>query len=207
VETTLLEIVAGFGKRLFKKRFDFYFDKAIPAYGHGQALRYPDIPYLKWEYFYDSAPDFSGNYKRATIDNSLRFQNAFQRIGKILADYLELHPEHRENTENLKLPDYLITQLLTHKSLAKRIKGWQKLMIQTNLLSEKDKKILHYDRFYWLKEAFADFSDKRFDNRTVDNAVLNENFRNSRWYRYYLTIKWYKDRFFYYCGENGLNIP
>ncbi len=37
--------------------------------------------------------------------------------------------------------------------------------------------------------------------------ILADNFAASNWYQYYLAVKWYKERFFTICKEQGLAIP
>ena len=64
-----------------------------------------------------------------------------------------------------------------------------------------------YDENRWLKEAFANFDDEKFHQRTVKDVELAPGFPNSNWYKYYLAVEWYKDEFFENCSRLGLDIP
>ncbi len=48
----------------------------------------------------------------------------------------------------------------------------------------------------WLKEAFTNYEKEEFNKRKVVGALLADNFATSNWYQYYLTVMWYKERFF-----------
>ncbi len=74
-------------------------------------------------------------------------------------------------------------------------------------LYEKTDAAYDYDENRWLKEAFADFDEKRFHHRTVKDVELAPDFPNSNWYKYYLAVEWYKDEFFDNCSKLGLDIP
>ena len=63
----------------------------------------------------------------------------------------------------------------------------------------------HEDR--WLKAAFKNFERKKFHRRKVTGVELSEKFENSHWYQYYKAVKWYKEKFFGYCKDQGLEIP
>ena len=49
----LLNLLVKMLKYLSKDRFDRLLDSGVPAYGHGQAMNYPDLPFLRWSYEYD----------------------------------------------------------------------------------------------------------------------------------------------------------
>ncbi len=71
-------------------------------------------------------------------------------------------------------------------------------MVKAGLFQGGDS-ALSYDKDLWLKEAFRNYE--------VVGALLAHNFATSNWYQYYLTVKWYKERFFAICKEQGLAIP
>ncbi len=66
---------------------------------------------------------------------------------------------------------------------------------------------LSYNKDLWLKEAFRNYEKEEFNKRKVAGALLADNSTTSNWYQYYLAVKWYKERFFAVCKEQGLAIP
>jgi len=74
-------------------------------------------------------------------------------------------------------------------------------------LFQKGDSALSYDKDLWLKKAFTNYEKEGFNRRKVVGAILADNFATSNWYQYYLTVMWYKDRFFTICKEQGLAIP
>lgn len=188
------------------KKFDKYLDSAMPAYGHGQAMENPDLPYLKWSYKYDYTDEFTEELKTTEKDNKKRFKRAFENIRKHLDEYLSKHPEYKD--DNISFTDFeiLYKVLIKRGSDKKRIKNWKKLLLKTELLLKSDK-AYKYDENLWLKQAFSNFNKKKFNDRKVTNAVLADNFNESNWYKFYKAVKWYKAMFFKYCKEEGLDIP
>lgn len=63
--------------RMKSKVFDRWLDRLMPAYGHGQALDYSDIPYLKWSYEYDYSDEFSNEFKSTGIIDTGAFFGLF----------------------------------------------------------------------------------------------------------------------------------
>lgn len=200
--------ILNFFGRLSRTKYDKLFDGLMPAYGHGQALEFPDIPYLVWSYEYDESGEFYGSYKKVEINNRERFARAFKRITKLLADYLAKHPQYLD--PNLKFGNFniLIDTLLAEEFVdAKREENWQRLIIEQGLFDENELNLLIYDENRWLQEAFINFDHAVFDSRLVEEVHLADNFANSHWYRFYLAVKWYKKKFFEYCAKYQFFIP
>ena len=202
------------GKFFVKKdMMDKLLDKGLPAYGHGQAAWLPDLPYLTWEYTYDPSSKFSVIHEGKTkIENPLRFERAFKKIKIYLETFLEKHPQFRDPGIDFQEFDVLFDTLTEKKHTRNRIKGWKNLMVKYKLfeeteLSEKAGAAQDYDENRWLKEAFANFDDEKFHQRTVKDVELAPDFPNSNWYKYYLAVEWYKDEFFNNCSKLGLDIP
>ena len=189
-----------------KKKFDKYLDSAMPAYGHGQALENPDLPYLKWSYKYDYSDQFSESIKSSQNDNPVRFREAFEKIKEHLEDYLEKYPEFKDENWDFQKFEELYKTLLKRGNDKKRIKNWQKIFIELGLFNESDI-AFQYDENLWLKQAFSNFDNKKFNPRKVENAVLLNNFGESNLYKFYQAVKWYKMKFFTFCDEEGLKIP
>ncbi|MDI6775860.1 MAG: hypothetical protein QMD03_01235 [Syntrophales bacterium] len=193
--------------------FDKLFDSAMPAYGHGQAMEYPDLPFLRWSYEYDYSDQFSTAYKSSgEIDNRVRYREAFQKIKGHLENYLQRHPQYRDEGyrqeaigERQKFA-ILFDTLLTEKTDWERVENWQKTIIAQGLFERKDPACT-YDENEWLREAFANFEKEKFNQRKVEGVILAANFSDTNWYKYYLAVKWYKEQFFSYCSQAGLEIP
>jgi hypothetical protein len=195
------------GLRWFREVLSEWGDWVIPAYGHGQALLLPDHPYVTWLYLYDYSDEFSDTLKSSgIIDNKERYARAFKGILKHLTLYLMEHPSYQEQEADFDDLPALFKALLTRKRDNGRIRNWQKVLVAQGLFDEGDKDALAYDRERRLKEAFENFDRKRFDQRKVTGAVLRHNFAESNWYRYYLAVKWYKERVFHHCEQQSLEI-
>ncbi len=189
------------------RHFSTEFDLLIPAYGHGQAMIYPDLPYLVWRYAYDYSDEFSMVLKTSgDIDNRGRFKRAFESISKHLALYLQNHDRYREKETDEDCFQALFDALLLKKMDGGRIRNWQKVLVDQGLLGTDDRNALVYDKHRWLKEAFANFDRKKSDQRKVTGARLRPDFAESNWYGYYRAVKWYKERLFHHCEKQGLHI-
>lgn len=194
--------------QLSRTKYDQLFDRLMPSYGHGQALEFPDIPYLVWSYEYDESGEFYGSYKKVEINNKERFTRAFNRIRKVLEDYLNKHPQYLDSNVQFSNFKLLIETLLAEEFVdTKRVENWKSLIIEQGLFNEDELDLVIYDENKWLKEAFSNFDQDVFDNRMVEEVQLTDDFVNSHWYRFYLAVKWYKKRFFEYCAKYQLIIP
>lgn len=188
--------------------YDKLFDRIMPAYGHGQALEYPDIPFLEWTYEYDDSKDFHGAYKKVEIKNKDRYQRAFKRIRNCLENYLITHPQYFDSDLNFDNFDLLLDILvLGDFEAAKREENWLRLLIEQGLFNKDDLDLIIYDDSKWYKEAFSNYEREVFDHRTVEDVQLADDFVNSNWYHYYLSVKWYKKKFLKYCEKHQLYIP
>jgi hypothetical protein len=195
------------GARWIREAFCRWGDWVVPAYGHGQALAFPDLPYITWSYLYDYSDEFADTLKSSgSIGNTQRYQRAFIRIVKHLILYLGKHPAHQEREVDVDCLLPLFQALLIKGRDSQRVKNWQKVLLNRGLLDEGDMDALSYDRDRWLKEAFSNFDARRFHERKVAGAVLKTSFPESNWYNYYLAVKWYKERVFHHCAQQGLEI-
>ena len=200
--------ILNFFVRFNHETYDKLFDRIMPAYGHGQALEFPDIPFLEWSYEYDYSDEFHGSYKKVEIDNKDRYQRAFKRIRKHLENYLIKHQQYFDWNLNFHNFDLLLdTLVLEDFEGAKREENWKKLLIEQGLFNKDDLDSMIYDENKWLKEAFSNYDSKVFDNLTVEGVQLADDFLTSHWYCFYLSVKWYKIKFFEYCAKYQLNIP
>jgi hypothetical protein len=193
--------------RWLKIKFFELIDEVIPAYGHAQALSYPDLPYLCWAFSYDPTDDFDEKCEpSSTIKNADRFRAAFKSIREILEKFLERHPGYRDPSVRFDNFAVLYDSLVAKKSDRKRIKLWIDTMKSQKLFAEDDP-MLSYNENQWLKSAFANFNKKQFSHRSVEDAILANQFEQSKWFSFYKAVRWYKSRFFYHCRQAGVDIP
>jgi len=196
---------------LFKNRnisiFDRGVNKILPTYGHAQSWDYPDMPFIVWKYTYDYSDEYDKHQGEETANNPERFRRAFTKIQEKLENFLNKHPEYRD--ENVKQINFeiLFEALLKSGYLWWRIRNWKKVMTGNGLFGEDDDDILKYDVELWSRQAFKNYKKKAFDQRKVESAQIDANFGNTDIYQYYRGVKWYKQRFHYYCKQNGLDIP
>ncbi len=193
-------------KWFYKSKFDKLLDSGMPAYGHGQALEYPDLPYLIWSYKYDYSDQFSEAIKISENDNPVRFRNAFEKIKEHLEDFLGKHTEFKDDDLDFQEFEKLDNTLLKKGNDKKRIKNWRKIIAELGLFNESDL-ALQYNEIHWLEQAFSNFEKKKFEQRKVESAILSDNFEKSYWYEFYQAVKWYKKLFFAFCEKEGLKIP
>ena len=138
------------------------------------------------------------------IDN--RYRRAFLKLKEYLSDYLNRHPEHRDNKPSFGDFTALFDTLTSQDTDKGRIRRWSETMVEAGLFKEGDI-ALPYDKDLWLKEAFKNYEKEEFNRRKVVGALLADNFTTSNWYQYYLAVMWYKERFFAICKEQGVAIP
>ena len=195
-------------KGIWKNKFDKFFDSAMPSYGHGQAIDYPDLAYLKWTYKYDSSELFSGDYKPSKdIDNKVRFSRAFKKIKCYFEVFLEKHPQFRDESFNFRSFDVLFETLTSVATDNKKLEDWVKVIIKKKLFGKNEINEFKYDESKWLRQSFSNFEKKKFNSRTVEDVKLASGFADSNWYKFYLGVNWFKNRFFHLCNKNGIKIP
>ncbi len=182
-----------------------YADRFVPAYGHAQAVDFPDLPYLTWKYSFDMSDYSVEKWTDKEVDNTYRFRRAFENITDYLSKYLEKNPEHKDESYSYPRTEELYIKLLSNESEGARIKHWKCFMVDNGMFPNKHP-ALRYDKNRWLKSAFSDFSKRSFDKRKVENVGLAPDFESKEWYSFYNSVHWYKERFFDYCEQNGVKI-
>ncbi len=188
-------------------KYDQIFESIIPAYGHGLALDFPDLPYLMWSYEYDRSDVFSCSYKTTEIDNRERYKRAFTKIKKQLESYLRKYNHYADKNIGYQNFDFLMEALLLENTDKMREMNWIMLLIQESFFDKDDLDFIIYEDNKWLKEAFVNYDSHNFNNREIDGIQLADDFARSKWYQFNLAVKWYKERFFDYCAKYGLYIP
>ncbi|GAB6172335.1 hypothetical protein JCM15765_18130 [Paradesulfitobacterium aromaticivorans] len=194
-------------RQFSQDKYEELFDRIMPAYGHGQAMEFPDIPYLMWSYEYDYSDEFNGSYTMVEIDNKDRFKRAFNSIKKHLDVYLIKHNQYLDSTLKFGNFDMLMDTLVLENTDKIREENWITFLIEHGLFNKDDLDLIIYEENTWLKEAFANFNPQVFDRRKVEGVQLADDFMNSHWYHFYLAVKWYKKKFFQYCSKYQLSIP
>ena len=203
----ILNKIIEFFKQLNRCKYEKLFDSVVPAYGHGQAMNFPDIPYLNWHYTYDYSDEFQGSYKVTNIDNKDRYIRAFTNIQKHLDRYLKNHPQYVDKNVKFENFDILMNTLVAKMTDRNREKNWRNILIKQGLFNVDDSYLITYDDNRWLQEAFTNFEPRKFHERNLEEVELADGFSNSHWYQFYLATKWYKNRFFEYCSKYQLDIP
>jgi hypothetical protein len=192
-------------RKMFKPTFERLFDYFIPVYGHSQALIIPDETYIEWSYQYDSGGwvgGITGNSGR--INNSERYKLAFENVCSYLKRYLKVYKKYAdEPKENLLKECFKI--LVQPASRKNKIRMWQDFYVRNGLYDATDR-ALSYDAELWMKSAFASYETRQYSERIIENAVLAENFKNTEWYSFYTSVRWYKKEFLNVCKKFGLNI-
>ena len=194
-----------FIKKLFRKEKTLTFKDFIPAYGHGQAEHYPDIPYLKWSYNYNNESHKDAKTITLNINNQERFKRAFENIKKYLNKYIE---ENSLNIEQVNENNFeeLFQILISKASKTKKIALWKEYLIKNNYCNE-DSQELEYDGHYWIKDTFRDFNKKKYQSRIVNDAKLTDNYKEKSWYKFVEGVKSYKIELVEVLKDNGLELP
>lgn len=203
----LIERILYVMKRFSGDKYDEIFDRIMPAYGHGQAIDFPDIPHLVWSYEYDYSDDFNGLYKGVRIDNKLRYKKAFARMKEFLKEYLARHDQYADKNIKFDKLDLFMDTLVLESTNKKREEAWLNFLVEQGLFSQNELEKVIYDENKWLQAAFLNYDPVVFFNRRVEEGILAENFADCHWYRFYLAIKWYKKKFFHYCRQYGVCFP
>jgi hypothetical protein len=210
-------VVKGW-RRFNRKRFDTLCDYVVPAYGHAQALNYPDISHLQWEYAYDSSDLF---YKGApklkiAVDNRKRYEKAFIHILECLKTFLNRFDHHLDpNIRNAGALSGRFWEkiLFAEISQRERVRRWRYKLKELGLDPHSDDSILNYDPTIWLSGVmdqlppFTNYDKKTFSKREVRDADAGSGFPASHWYRFYKAVKWYKKEFHEQSKAAGLEFP
>ncbi|UCF90769.1 MAG: hypothetical protein JSW39_21150 [Desulfobacterales bacterium] len=201
------------------------FELSITNYGHGQAFACPDMAHVVWSYSYDDTENFTALDRNdfrelkttKEISNPERFKKAFEHIQVYLEKYLEMHADGKdeemanedENTKSAKIRSLL--RLLVENTICAKFKEskWKNTIIDLGLFAERDRKqFVEYDKHKWLRDAFSDYDEDRFNHRSVVGVKLDDNnFLNSNWYKFYNAVSWYKSKYYKYCQENSFELP
>lgn len=186
---------------------DGLLNRIMPAYGHGQAMDFPDLPYLVWSYEYDDCAISSGCNKVVEVDNKARYQRAFHGIKKYLEEYLLKHSKYADNNQKFEDIDMFMDNLVLETTDKKREENWITFLIEQKFFSMDELDLIIYNENKWLEEAFVNFDPIRFYNWKVEGVQLADDFLNSCWYGFYLAVKWYMQKFSEYCDDYQLYFP
>lgn len=191
-------------KHFNQGKYNDLLDRIIPAYGHGQAMDLPDLPYLLWSYECDYCAKSSCCCNVVKIDNKERFQRAFNGIRRYLKDYLNKHSQYVDSNQKFENFDMFMDNLVLETTDKNREENWISFLIEQKLFNVGELDLIVYKENKWLEEAFANFDPLLFHNWKVEGVKLADDFANSYWYHFYLAVKWYKQKFFEYCSKYQL---
>lgn len=197
-------------------------DMAIPPYGHGQAYSFPDLAHITWKYKYDSTKKLIGvdkkgydDFKTREVNNKLQFTEAFEEIKSHLEHFIAKHEDFKDRkwfkpNGSSKFENFNdLFKILTADAFSQyfKVEKWKKALIDFKLFDNTDVNYIKYNKHRWLRDAFKNYNERRFNRRSVADVELKKGFENSNWYRFYKAVHWYKPKFFKYCKEFGLYIP
>lgn len=208
-KTVLPKVILYLRRKGVLSRFDTVVDYIVPAYGHAQALHYPDEPYLKWHYYYDNKDIiYQNHFTGQVIDNKERYRKAFDSVELLLDQFISNNPIYKDKfiPKNMSLFSELYDTLFLGGTSKTRIELWKDTIKRLKLLDEEDIDILNYRKDAWFDEAFSNYKEnpRKFRGRIVENAILRETFPESRWYQFCQAVRWYKERFHSYADQEGL---
>ena len=152
----------------------------IPAIGHVEAYKVPDVPYYNWVYF---------NYRNECIpaSNENRY---LEFVENVYRDYLcklslQIGGEEPEEFNNFK--NKILIGINVEGRLKKRCKYWKNL-ISEKLGLPKFPKEYEYHRHKWRKEAFlgrVNWDRKKRLDRRVIKMMPKDNFPQSNWVNFH----------------------
>lgn len=194
-------------KKLLKKDSlkKLKFKDFIPAYGHGQAKHYPDIPYLKWSYNYNNESHEKAITKTLDIDNQDRFTKAFKSIQNYLLEYIKVNSLEIDSQEKETFNAFYKI-LINKASNKKKIEQWKKYLTSNNYYDNNSKE-LSYDENHWLEETFKDFNEDKYHARIVNSAQLKDNYKEESWYKFVDGVTSYKLELQDVLKEKELVLP
>lgn len=182
---------------------DLKFKNIIPAYGHGQAYHYPDLPYLKWSYNYNNESHENAIKETIEVDNIQRYKRAFQSITNYLEQYTQANNMNKETQSDFT---EFYTILAQKESNDKKIKLWKKYLVDKHYFLKTDLAV-NYDEMLWLKEIFSDYDEDKYQMRVVNSAKLVHDYKEKSWYKFAQAVKEYKLELVKVLKKNGVEIP
>ncbi len=115
--------------------------------GHGAVLTYPDKPYLKWRFTYESGEE-------AIRDNPKDFLEGCEALHKMFCKFKALQPDFGsdEGVLFLHITDKIKTVLATEGSMEERIQAWRDIAESGDLFAAGGESIPEYDQGLWAKQ-------------------------------------------------------
>jgi hypothetical protein len=201
--------------KFFKSKHKLDIEDFMPAYGHGQAMHHPDIPYLKWSYKLstdrcDKLGDRGIPAEKIesdgtiNVDNSVRFKSAFMNIKEVLLEYLVQKPQYKEKSvDNL---DEFYKILTARARDSKKISMWRDYLVRNNYYDIKSKE-LFYDEEMWLRSVIKDYDNLDKDAHTKRKLIgveFIDDYEKTSWYKFATSVEWYKKELIKICEQNGV---
>ena len=115
--------------------------------GHGAVLTYPDKPYLKWRFTYESGEE-------AIRDNPKDFLEGCEALHKMFSKFKTLQPDFGSDDGILFLhiSDKIKAVLATQGSMEERIQAWRDIAESGELFAAGGESIPEYNQDLWAKQ-------------------------------------------------------
>lgn len=129
------------------------------ALGHGSVGKYPDLPYLIWDFIYEE-----GNRRSGSRNNPETYLCACRALYDYFCQFIELRPDfQQDNGTRFEAIEGALSNLIGQQnSLSHRMQLWQDAA-QVGELFQPGEVIPTYDEDYWDNEwlELTDFEDPR----------------------------------------------
>ena len=198
-----MSTIKGFGDRFLARYimntswiYSRTLAKVLPTYSHSRVGTVPDLSGAEWSYDYDSSyGSFFAQYRSSgEISNPERYKKAFREFLEVIEHFVIEKPGVRD-----KIPENIDTsgfyeQLTKVISREEAQSSWESYMLEHQLFEPGDE-ALTYDKHAWLKNAFADYSKKKYSQLFIQQARPVDDFSTSDWYRFHLAQRDYKEHY------------
>jgi len=123
VEASIKDYIMGKFSRFIEKFEAEFAEDLSGALGHGSVATYPDRPYLKWNFEYESAPD-----EVVTRTNPVDFLDGCRALHSMFSKFADLEPDYKDKSGGLEFPkieDEVATILSYQADMQGRIDRWK----------------------------------------------------------------------------------
>ncbi len=171
------------------------FGRILPAYSHSAAGTIPDIASAEWEYKYDTGESFITRYRSGgAVSNPRRYRQAFEAMRGILQEFIQKHPAVLHGDPGFQDFELFYSHLTKPRKFRKGAEDWKDFILEYRLMDSTDPGI-HYDPQDWFRDAFLNYSKRKFSRRVVSRADAVPDFVHSDLYAFYNAAGKYKEHY------------